>query len=61
MKKSPSPLSTSAISSSSRGVGLVGGKENKKMKETDQFSYRGPVQWKVKTYSPYRGVKSTIN
>ena len=45
MKKSPSPLTSSRSNA---------GKENK-VKETDQFSYRGPVQWKVKTYSPYRG------
>ena len=49
MKKSPSPISSSKSSNN-----LVG-KENK-VKETDQFSYRGPVQWKVKTYSPFRGV-----
>ena len=47
MKKSPSPLSTSSMSNTSKGI--LGGKENKVVKETDQFSYRGPVQWKVKT------------
>ena len=49
MKKSQSPIS------SSRSSYTLGGKENK-VKETDQFSYSGPVQWKVKTYSPFRGV-----
>ena len=49
MKNSPSPIS------SSRSSNNLGGKENK-VKDTDQFSYRGPVQWKVKTYSPFRGV-----
>ena len=50
-KASQSPLNKSGLS--------LTGKENK-VKETDQFSYRGPVQWKIKTYSPYRGTNVKV-